>query len=128
MGINRPDDETLTYQALSFTEHRRKAGLGFRSRGGRIYCMISRCLIVALVLTSVATIHADVVWVIRQDGVGPAKIGMTLPQLNAVLGETFAKPSEKGSEGEGGDACFYVNPAKHPHVSFMIEHGRLYPG
>jgi hypothetical protein len=87
--------------------------------------MISRCLIVALVVANIATVHADDAWVIREDGVGPAKIGMTLPQLNAVLGEKFTKPSEKGEEGEGGDACFYVNPSKRPHVSFMIENGRL---
>jgi hypothetical protein len=87
--------------------------------------MISRCLIVALVVANIVTVHADDAWVIREDGVGPAKVGMTLPQLNAVLGEKFTKPSEKGEEGEGGDACFYVNPAKHPHVSFMIENGRF---
>jgi len=87
--------------------------------------VISRWLIVVLVVANIATIRADDAWVIREDGVGSAKIGMTLPQLNAGLGEKFAKPSEKGEEGENGDACFYVNPAKHPHLSFMIENGLL---
>jgi hypothetical protein len=97
----------------------------FCPKGCRIFCMISRCLIVALTLASIATLHADDVWVIREDGVGPAKIGMALSQLNTVLGEKFTKPSEKGEEGEGGDACFYAKPTKHPHVSFMIENGQL---
>lgn len=79
----------------------------------------------AFVVLSIATLRADDVWVIRQDGVGPAKVGMTLSQLNGELGEKFTKPSQNGEEGEGGDACFYVNPSKYPHVSFMIEDGRF---
>jgi hypothetical protein len=79
----------------------------------------------ALAFASIGTIHADGAWVVREDGVGPAKVGMTLSQLSTVVGERFTKPSEKGEEGEGGDACFNVNPAKHPHMSFMIEDGRF---
>jgi hypothetical protein len=82
-------------------------------------------VLTALLFASIGTLHADGDWVIRKDGVGPAKVGMTLAQLNAALGERFTKPSEKGEEGEGGDACFYVKTAKHPHLSFMIEDGRL---
>jgi len=59
-------------------------------------------------------------WVIREDGAGPAKIGMSLSQLNPTLHEKFAMPKAKDSQG-----CFYVKPTKHPHVSFMIENGRL---
>ena len=82
--------------------------------------MTSRCLIVVLLLASI-TVYADDAWVIREDGAGPAKVGMTLSQLKSALGEKL-KQSE---DGEGSDACFYVNPTKHPHVSFMIENGRL---
>jgi hypothetical protein len=83
--------------------------------------MISRCLIVILVLASISTVYADDPWMIREDGTGPAKIGMTLSQLKSVLGEKL----RESDDGEGSDTCFYVKPAKHPHVSFMIEKGRL---
>jgi hypothetical protein len=73
-----------------------------------------------LALASIATLAADDVWVIREDGVGPAKIGMTISQLNTVLGEKFAMPREKDDQ-----ACFDVQPTKHSHISFMIEDGRL---
>ena len=59
-------------------------------------------------------------WVVRQDGVGPAKVGMTLPQLNMALHEKFAMPESKEDQG-----CFYVTASKHPQVSFMIENRRL---
>ncbi len=59
-------------------------------------------------------------WFIRQDGVGPVKIGMSLPQLNTALHERFAMPENKEDQG-----CFYVTAAKHPRVSFMIENRPL---
>lgn len=59
-------------------------------------------------------------WVVRQDGIGPANIGMSLTQLNTTLHEKFSMPENKEDQG-----CFYVNPAKHPQLSFMIEDGRL---
>jgi len=59
-------------------------------------------------------------WIVRQDGVGPVKIGMSLPQLNMALQEKFAMPESKEDQG-----CFYVTASKHPQVSFMIESRRL---
>jgi hypothetical protein len=59
-------------------------------------------------------------WVIRRDGVGPVKIGMSLPQLNTALRERFAMPENKEDQ-----ECFFVTATKHPQVSFMIEHRRL---
>jgi hypothetical protein len=58
--------------------------------------------------------------VVRPDGIGPAKIGMTLPQLNAALHEHFAMPKEKDDQG-----CFYASPRSHPQLAFMIEDGHL---
>jgi hypothetical protein len=69
---------------------------------------------------SIATVPVDENWVIRQDGVGPAKIGMTLPRLNAALHEKFSMPKNKEEQ-----KCFYVQPTNHEHTSFMIENGRL---
>jgi hypothetical protein len=59
-------------------------------------------------------------WVVREDGVGPVKIGMSLPELNTLLHEKFSMPNSKEEQ-----KCFYVAPAKHPHVAFMIGDGRL---
>jgi len=60
------------------------------------------------------------IWKVRDDGVGPVEIGITLAQLNAALYETFAMPADKEAQG-----CFYVTPKKHPKISFMIENGRV---
>jgi hypothetical protein len=73
-----------------------------------------------LILASVAMGQTGKDWVIREDGVGPVKIGMTLPELNKTLHENFTMPENKADQG-----CFYVKPAKHPHVAFMIEDGSL---
>lgn len=84
--------------------------------------MISRAPITLAViaLLSMSTVQADEDWVIRQDGVGPVTIGMTLPQLNAVLHETFSMPRNKDDQG-----CFYVKPTRHAHIAFMIEDAHL---
>jgi hypothetical protein len=60
------------------------------------------------------------VWVVRADGVGPVKIGMTLSQLNTALHEKFSIPESSDEQG-----CFFVNTPSHPGILFMIENGRL---
>jgi hypothetical protein len=77
-------------------------------------------LLSMIALLSIGLVQADGNWVIREDGVGPVKIGMTLPELNAALDERFSAPKNRESQ-----ACFYVKPAKHTHLAFMIEDGRL---
>jgi hypothetical protein len=58
-------------------------------------------------------------WIVREDGVGPVKFGITRAQLSATL-------HQKLSEDEGGgDNCFYVHARGHDHVAFMIEGGKL---
>jgi hypothetical protein len=74
----------------------------------------------ALIFLITGVCAAGSSWVVRQDGVGPAKIGMSLPQLSTALGEKFALPQDKEDQG-----CFYVTSAEHPQVSFMIENGHL---
>jgi hypothetical protein len=59
-------------------------------------------------------------WELRVDGIGPVSVGMSLPQLNNLLNEKFAVPTEPDEKD-----CFYVSTAAHPHVSFMIESGRV---
>jgi hypothetical protein len=59
-------------------------------------------------------------WVIREDGVGPVKIGMTLAQLQAVL-----RTHLKEDDSSGSDNCYYLTAPGHDHVGFMIIDGRL---
>jgi hypothetical protein len=74
----------------------------------------------ALALASIGVLRASDEWMVREDGVGPAKVGMTLFQLNTAMGEKFAMPRNKDDQ-----ACFVVKPAKHPHITFMIEDGHF---
>jgi hypothetical protein len=73
-------------------------------------------LLLALTILSAGSSFADEEWTVRDDGIGPVKIGMTLSQLNTTLGETFAVPPNREDQ-----ACFSVSPAKHASVSFLIE-------
>src|ERR1035441_2763108 len=73
-----------------------------------------------LAVLSVGTALAGDGWIVRQNGVGPAKVGMSLSQLNAALQEKFTLPQNKEDQ-----ACFYVTPKKHPRISFMIENRHL---
>lgn len=57
---------------------------------------------------------------VREDGVGPVKVGMNLPELNKILREHFSMPDDKEEQG-----CFYVNPGKHPEFALMIMDGHL---
>jgi hypothetical protein len=84
--------------------------------------MIQRTLgfLVLFAILAAGKLSADDTWVLREDGVGPVKIGMGLSQLNAVLQERFRLPAEKDDR-----ACFYLKPKRHPHVAFMILDGGL---
>jgi len=75
---------------------------------------------VLLILVLAVAAQVPSAWVLRTDGIGPVKIGMSLPELNAILQEHFSMPIDKGDQG-----CFYVTPRSHSQVSFMIEDGRL---
>jgi hypothetical protein len=75
----------------------------------------------AVVTVAIISISlADDGWVIREDGVGPVKVGMNLSQLNMVLHEKFSMPASKDDQG-----CFYVEPTKPSQITFMIEDGLL---
>jgi hypothetical protein len=77
-------------------------------------------LLAFLIMASIMPSFAKSVWKVRYDGIGPVRIGMTLPELNTVLHEEFSLPDDKEDHG-----CFYVKSSTHPHVAFMIENDLL---
>jgi hypothetical protein len=86
--------------------------------------MILRIAIVAalaVALCSPAT-AADGAWVLREDGIGPIKVGMTLAQLRAMLGEKLSLSYPQDTDD---NSCFYADSAKHPDIAFMMLKGRL---
>lgn len=63
---------------------------------------------------------ADEVWVVRADGAGPLRIGMTLPQINKTLDESFTEPEDRNRAD-----CFYIRTTKAPKLMLMMLEGRL---
>jgi hypothetical protein len=84
---------------------------------GRVSKRISCALL--LFLSLIGNSSASGGWVLREDGVGPVKIGMTLAQLSAALHQELAA-DERDEQG-----CFYINARGHDHVSFMIIDGHV---
>jgi len=98
-----------------------------RSEGSRVYCrcpelnrtclFLLRSLVLPLFLVA-ASVASDV-WIIREDGVGPVKVGMTLAQLSAALHQELA------ADERDEQSCFYINARGHDSVSFMIIDGHM---
>jgi hypothetical protein len=85
--------------------------------------MLTRALTAFVILILIgACLKADDDWVIREDGVGAAKIGMSLSQVKAALHERLVIDENRPS---GSDGCSYVRPIKHRHISFMILDGHF---
>jgi len=94
-----------------------------RSRGSeREEVFVMRRILIGtiLVIFTAANSLAGDASVLRFDGIGPIKIGMSLAQLNLALQERFKMPPARDDQ-----ACFYVDSKKHPHINFMILEGRL---
>jgi hypothetical protein len=85
----------------------------------RVAMNLKRTSILAVGLF-VGTAFATKAWMIGEDGVGPARIGMTLAHLSAALHEKLIEEEPGGSEN-----CFYVHAPGHNDPSFMIIDGRL---
>ncbi|MFZ0293810.1 MAG: hypothetical protein WAL52_09420 [Candidatus Sulfotelmatobacter sp.] len=77
-----------------------------------------RSLLATLLLVATSVTAGDA-WTIREDGVGPVKVGMTLAQLSAALHQKLAA-DEQDEQG-----CFYINPRGHDNISFMIIDGHV---
>lgn len=79
-----------------------------------------RLAILTVLAVAISTTFADDSWVVREDGAGSVRIGMSLPQLNTVLHEKLPLPAAKDDQ-----ACFYVRAKQQPKLSFMMLEGRL---
>jgi hypothetical protein len=80
-----------------------------------------RFLILSLfTVMTVGTTAADEAWLVRAGGAGRIRIGMTLAQLNAALGEKFVAPV-----GQDQVDCFYLTMSKPPKLRLMMLEGRL---
>jgi hypothetical protein len=77
-------------------------------------------LVIVVCVFIVTAAAASRTWVVRMDGAGPVRIGMTLAQLNTALGEKFSMPEDQEEQ-----ACFYADTPRHPGIGFMVEHGRV---
>lgn len=58
--------------------------------------------------------RSQIAWVLRFNGIGPVKIGMSLSELKKAL------HNDAKEEASGNESCFYVSTSKHPQVVFMI--------
>ena len=79
-----------------------------------------RIWLIACFLGGTSICTASDLWIVRFDGTGPIKVGMSLSELNTALHESFSMPQDNEEQG-----CFYVSPAKHPGISFMLEDGHV---
>lgn len=73
-----------------------------------------------LALVAAASVGAAAAqdWALRFDGAGPLRVGMSLSEVSAVLGETLAVPSDPDEQ-----SCFYVEPNAQPHLALMMVGG-----
>jgi hypothetical protein len=76
------------------------------------------CLFLCLLLSSISL--AGDGWTVREDGVGPVKLGMTLEKMKVIFHDKLSMPADKDSQ-----SCYYVSSPDHPHVNFMIQDGSL---
>ena len=58
--------------------------------------------------------------VVRMDGIGPIRIGMTLREVNKALRTSYSTPTEPDER-----SCFYVDVPGHHGLELMILNGRF---
>ncbi len=57
---------------------------------------------------------ADTAWVMRHDGMGPLRVGMTLDEARTALGGDLAMNADNPDHPEGADRCDYPRSARLP--------------
>ncbi len=68
---------------------------------------------------AIGTAFVDDSWVVREDGAGPVRIGVSFSQRSNVLRQKLNLPAARDDQ-----ACFYLTPVKESNASHMILEGR----
>lgn len=78
--------------------------------------MTLRRLLPLFLLALSTSVHAGG-WIVRPDGAGPLKVGMTLDDVNKTLGDHLqpTPPGERGSPH-----CYQLEPARQPGLLLMF--------
>jgi hypothetical protein len=80
---------------------------------------VSFLLIVCALAAAESTAQTDFS-IVRFDGIGPVRIGMSLSELNKTLHTSYTRPTESDEQ-----ACFYVEVPNQPGIGLMILDGRV---
>lgn len=71
-------------------------------------------------------VETDTAWVMRFDGMGPIRVGMTFDEARAALGGDLRMNDEPAGHAEGPDRCDYPRSAAIPAgVKVMVEGQRV---
>ena len=80
---------------------------------------MKRWIAVLLAVVAVAAV-ADSDWRVRLDGIGPVKIGASVPELSLAIGQPVEVPSEPDEAG-----CFFVSSRQVTGLRFMVSSGHV---
>lgn len=82
--------------------------------------MISRISKILLLAAGFScNLQAQEPWVVRYEGLGPVRIGMSKARLTALLHEKLKEADD------GSDSCYYLESSKHPDLRFMMVDNKL---
>jgi hypothetical protein len=69
---------------------------------------------------------ADTAWVMRHEGMGPVRVGMTVDEARTALGGDLALNADNPDHPEGADRCDYPRSARLPSgVKMMVQGQRV---
>lgn len=80
---------------------------------------ITKILLICLAAVS-SNIAVAQYLLVRPDGFGPVRVGMSLSAMNKTLHMSYSRPSDPDDQG-----CFYVDVPKPAGVALMILNGRV---
>jgi hypothetical protein len=67
---------------------------------------------------------ADTAWVMRMDGMGPVRVGMTFDEARAALGGDLRMHDDNADHPEGPDRCDYPRSARLPAGAMVMVVGQ----
>lgn len=73
-----------------------------------------------------SSVAQDTSWTLRQDGIGPLRVGMTVEEARAALGGDFQAPGPDAGVSDSPEACQYARSGRVPAgVWVMLEGLRI---